>query len=68
MELKTFFCLIGVRGRPDLVLAEYEIKAADWYYARHGAADRFRKDPEYMRIKVDNNVTDAQWYVDSIEL
>lgn len=56
MNLQKHFCLVILRRHTEIVLAEYEVEAADWYYARHQAANLFRK--EYPDEKRD-------WCVDS---
>jgi len=56
---KKFLCLILLR-RTGEQLAEYEIVAIDWYFARQQAANRYREEyPDSVSI---------DWYVDSLEL
>ena len=53
-------CIIVDRAT-NAQVAEYEVSAADWYYARHIAARNFS----------DEHAEDAKtldWFVDSIEL
>jgi hypothetical protein len=56
---KKFLCLVILR-QTSKQLAEYEVMAIDWYYARHKAADKYREEhPEQAN---------DDWYVDSLEL
>lgn len=56
---KRFLCIVILR-RTGEQLAEYEILAIDWYFARQQAANKYREEyPD--RVSID-------WYVDSLEL
>jgi hypothetical protein len=55
-----FLCVVHERIS-KATLAEYEIEAADWYYARHMAAAKYRAD-------VSAKKTEEDWCVDSLEL
>ena len=60
-EMTKHLCCVSPRYDGTKILAWYEIEAIDWYYARHQAADRFRKDHSEIESTVD-------WVVDSIEV
>lgn len=56
---KKFLCLVLLRETKEQ-LAEYEISAIDWYFARQQAANKYRQEhPEQSSV---------DWCVDSLEL
>lgn len=59
--MKTFMCLILDRNTREEIACYPDIKASDWYYARHIAADRFKSETP-------SNKHVADWYVDSLEV
>jgi hypothetical protein len=56
---KKFLCLILLR-RTGEQLAEYEIVAIDWYFARQQAANKYREE--------NPDKASSDWCVDSLEL
>lgn len=62
MRNKRFYCIIIDRSTAK-ELAEYEVDALDWYYARHKAAQKYR-DENRNKPGYDSD----GWYVDSLEL
>lgn len=48
-------------------LASYEVEAADWYYARHIARQKFETEIQFIP-SMRNLVKDKDWCVDSCEL
>ena len=60
MKDQKFLCSIQDRKTGE-VFAYYEIEAADWYYARHQAADKF--SAEHLDLSLTKN-----WYADSVEI
>jgi len=58
--MQKHLCIIIERSPPRKALAEYTVEALDWYYARHQAADLFRKEH--------NPPPELDWCVDSLQL
>lgn len=59
MNMEKHLCIvIGRHSKKQL--AEYTIEAADWYYARHMAANKFRDEIDPPE--------DLDWCVDSLKL
>ena len=64
MSKETHFCIIIDRATKKELAEIGNIYASDWYYARHIAADNFRKDDKYKEIR--KEYTD--WCVDSFQV
>jgi hypothetical protein len=53
------YCVIIGRATSEEIKDMGVIEAPDWYYARHIAADKFRKE---------NKEKDLDWFVDSFKV
>lgn len=57
--MSKFLCIVLERSTKKQIGEEMIVEAADWYYARHKAANKFREEnPDEWR----------DWCVDSLEL
>lgn len=61
-SMEHHFCQILTRD-DKTVLAEYEVKATDWYYARHMAVSLFREKCRDLSLRLLSQ--SRSWYVDS---
>jgi len=58
--MAKFLCIVIERSTKKQIGEEMIVEAADWYYARHMAANKFRNEIDPPK--------ELDWCVDSLEL